>query len=91
MDWWWLRCAVPVHLRGSGGDGGGESLNGGDRIVERHPRTNPRTHHLPRMFKRRLLGQKMQMRVIEVIGCVSKGVDFEFGEEVLGDFLEEPL
>jgi hypothetical protein len=31
------------------------------------------------------------MRVIEVIGCISKGIDLEFGEEILGQFLEEPV
>ena len=31
------------------------------------------------------------MRVVEVIGGVAEGVDFEFGEKVLRDFLEEPV
>ena len=31
------------------------------------------------------------MWVIEVVGCVSEGVDFEFSEEILGQFLQEPV
>ena len=31
------------------------------------------------------------MWVVEMVGCVTEGVDFEFGKEVLGKFLQEPV
>lgn len=38
-----------------------------------------------------MLRNEMEMWVIEMVSCVSKGVNFEFGEEILRDFLEEPV
>jgi hypothetical protein len=38
-----------------------------------------------------VLGKEVKMGVVEVIGCVSKGVDFELSEEILGEFLQEPV
>lgn len=37
------------------------------------------------------LGEEVVMRVIEMVCCVTKGVDFEFREEVLRNFLQEPI
>lgn len=31
------------------------------------------------------------MWVVEMVGCVSESIDFEFGKEVLGQFLQEPI
>lgn len=37
------------------------------------------------------LGPGVAMRIVEVIRCVAKGVNFEFREQVLGQFLEKPI
>ena len=33
----------------------------------------------------------MEVGIVEVVCCVAEGVDFQFGEQVLGHFLQEPV
>lgn len=37
------------------------------------------------------LGEEVVVRIVEMICCVAEGVDFEFRQEVLRDFLQEPI
>jgi hypothetical protein len=38
-----------------------------------------------------VLGQEMQMGIVEMIGSVSERINFKFSKEVLGKFLQEPV